>query len=120
MSTNRHWCAAALSLGRNPIVLCNELDCRDCWNAMVQSVELAQSEGTFTGDTPPDVRYDSINQQTFAQDSVADRPQAQVPPPACRCSSCDPQTCAYCGTQDRNCTFCKDRPPVIHPEDGHA
>lgn len=39
-------------------------------------------------------------------------------PTGCHCSSCDPDTCAYCGSQDRRCTFCRHRPPA--GQDGHA
>lgn len=39
---------------RGPRTLGDQLDCLPCWKALEQSVELAQSEGTFTGDNPPD------------------------------------------------------------------
>jgi hypothetical protein len=48
MTIARHWCfdGSGHRLG-------SYLDCPQCWDALEQSVELAVSEGTSTGDTPP-------------------------------------------------------------------
>lgn len=84
------------------------------------------------GKSHPGAQLDCVacfNELSTAPSTVQDpydpaRPHLMLPPgrtvpinPAPP-SSVDPRTCAYCGTQDRNCTFCKHRPPVAptHPD----
>jgi len=90
MAIERHTCFSdgEIKLGSAP-------DCPKCWTALEQSVELAVSEGTFTGD---------------GSSSAGNEISPEITPlPACHCSSCDPRTCAYCGHPrgKPGCTFCK-------------
>jgi len=102
----RHFC-----LERNTIQLGESWDCPKCWAVLITSLgpdadstvseeDLSHSPGVGWGPVPEEIQSEIL------------------PLPACHCSSCDPRTCAYCGRQDRACTFCKHRPPV--DEGGHS
>lgn len=77
------------------------MDCPKCWGALEQSVELASSEGTFTGDEPP------------AENSMEHSPVIS-PSDARRCPWC-PGHPVY-GATEHELSVIRDHVRNVHPD----